>query len=174
MRAEHEQEFTAFVAAVSGRLVHAGDLLTGSRARGEDLVQHGLAMAYSRWTSIRLGNPEAYVRTTMLNRYLDWWRRLRWRELPLSGDEDDDLAGHRRAADPADQIARRDAVQRALAQLTTRERAVIVMRYWLDLSEVQIAQELRIAPGTVKSTAARALTRLRASNELTTTQEAYP
>jgi DNA-directed RNA polymerase specialized sigma24 family protein len=69
MKATDEQEFEAFVQVVSGRLLHAGDLLTGSRARAEDLVQHGLAVAYARWPLIREGSPEAYVRRAMLNRW---------------------------------------------------------------------------------------------------------
>lgn len=153
--------FSAFVAASSRRLLHAGDLLTGDRARGEDLVQHALAKAYVRWPSVCSGNPEAYVRRAMLNAYLDWWRRLRWRELP-PGSAGDGPAVEDHAAD----VARRDAVQKALALLTRRERAVIVLRYWFDLSEAQIAAELRIAPGTVKSTASRALRRLREDGEL--------
>ena len=152
-----DAEFTAFVAARSARLLHAGDLLTGSRARGEDLVQHGLAQAYSRWASLREGNPEAYVRKTMLHAYLDWWRRLRPRELP------EDAAGQGESTpDIAQDLARRDLVQRALGRLTKRERAVVVLRYWYDLTEAQIADELGVAPGTVKSTAARALGKLRA------------
>lgn len=156
-----DDEFTDFVAAVSRRLLHAGDLLTGDRARAEDLVQHALARAYARWPSVRDGNPEAYVRRSMLNAYLDWWRRRRWRELPEAA------AGAGPASeDPAVEVVRRDAVQRALACLTRRERAVVVLRYWFDLSEEQIAAELGIARGTVKSTNARALQRLRASEHL--------
>ncbi len=154
--------FEAFVTGASGRLLHAGDLLTGDRARAEELVQLALARAFLRWGSIRDGNPEAYVRRTMVNAYLDWWRRLRWRELP------EDAAEGRgpQVQDPAIDVVRRDAVRRALAVLTHRERAVVVLRYWFDLTEVQIAAELGVAPGTVKSTAARALRRLRASGHV--------
>jgi RNA polymerase sigma-70 factor (sigma-E family) len=161
--------FEVFVAAASGRLLHAGDLLTGDRARAEDLVQLALARAFLRWGSIRDGNPEAYVRRTMVNAYLDWWRRLRWRELPQ------EAAGQGPSVlDPAVDVVRRDAVQRALRVLTRRERAVIVLRYWFDLSEAQIAAELGIAPGTVKSTAARALVRLRACEHVHDTEGRGP
>jgi len=179
MKAQHEQEFEEFALAVSGRLLHAGDLLTGSRASAEDLVQHGLAAAYARWPAIREGTPEAYVRRAMLNRHLDWWRRRRWRELPMpaAADDAERLAAAAPGAsggapDLADQVVRRDAVHRALSQLTRRERTVIVLRFWLDLSEAQIASELRIAPGTVKSTAARALARLRTSPDIFQTEGA--
>ena len=156
-----DQDFAVFVAARSRRLLHAGDLLTGDRAPAEDLVQQALARAYLRWGSIRGGNPEAYVRNAMLNAYLDWWRRLRWRELPESA------AAHGPVGeDLAVDVVRRDAVRQALAVLTRKERAVIVLRYWFDLSEAQIADELNIAPGTVKSTAARALKRLRGSEHV--------
>lgn len=156
-----DEEFTLFVEGTSRSLLHAADLLTGDRARAEDLVQHALARTYSHWSRVRSGNPEAYVRRAMLNSYLDWWRRVRRRELPIAGnDTGPPLADH------AVEVARRDAVQRALAMLTRRERAVVVLRYWFDLSETQIAEELNIAPGTVKSTANRALQRLRRSQHL--------
>lgn len=93
-----DEDFDAFVAAVSGRLLHAADLLTGDRARGEDLVQHGLAVAYSRWSTLRGGHPEAYVRKVMLHRYLDWWRRVRWREQPILHAADP--AGPRHTTEP--------------------------------------------------------------------------
>jgi RNA polymerase sigma-70 factor (sigma-E family) len=164
--------FSEFTAGCSRRLLHAADLLTGNRAQAEDLVQHALARTYLRWDSVRLRDPEAYVRRAILNAYLDWWRRLRWRELPLlDGDADtggsyaDTVAAG--AGDHADAVATRESVLAALSELTRKERAVVVLRYWLDLSEAQIAAELRIAPGTVKSTAARALARLRRSPHLT-------
>lgn len=157
-----DEDFTAFVARTSPRLLHSGDLLTGDRTRAEDLLQNALARAYLRWPSIRDGNPEAYVRKAMLNGYLDWWRRRRWRELPPEAAGAGPLL-----EDLADGVARRDAVLQALAVLTRRERAVVVLRYWHDLSEAQIAEELGVAPGTVKSTSARALARLRANDHLT-------
>jgi RNA polymerase sigma-70 factor (sigma-E family) len=158
MRADDDEDFGRFVAATAGRLLHAADLLAGDRSRAEDLVQYALERAWLRWPRIRDGNPEAYVRRTMLNAYLDWWRRRRWRELPATaggGDRQPHLPDH------AVDVARRDAVQRALSALTHRERAVVVLRFWCDLSEAQIAAELGIAPGTVKSTLARAAHRLR-------------
>lgn len=163
MRTDDDEDFGRFVAAAAGRLLHAADLLAGDRSRAEDLVQHALERAWLRWPRIRDGNPEAYVRRTMLNAYLDWWRRRRWRELPAEAGE-----GERqpRLADHAVDVARRDAVQRALSTLTHRERAVVVLRFWCDLSEAQIAAELGIAPGTVKSALARATQRLRGNEHL--------
>jgi RNA polymerase sigma-70 factor (sigma-E family) len=157
-----DEDFTAFVDRCASRLLHTADLLTGDRARAEDLVQDALARSYLRWEHIGHGNREAYVRRAILHGYLDWWRRVRWRELPESA------AGRGPVGtDPAADVDRRQVVQHALSALTRRERSVIVLRYWLDLPEVQIADELGIAVGTVKSTANRALTRLRERGDLT-------
>jgi RNA polymerase sigma-70 factor (sigma-E family) len=154
-------EFGAFASSAYRRLQHAADLLTGDRARAEDLVQHALVRAYLRWPSIREGNPEAYTRRIIVNAYLDWWRRVRWRELP---ERETDHGGV--LPDPAADVVRRDAVQRALARLTRRERAFVVLRFWYDLGEAQIAAELGVARGTVKSTLSRAMAELRDDPEL--------
>jgi RNA polymerase sigma-70 factor (sigma-E family) len=154
-------DFAAFVTASSRRLLHAADLLTGDRSRAEDLVQHALTRTYVRWPALRDGNPEAYTRKIVFHAYLDWWRRLRWRELPERPDDEAALL-----PDHATDVARRDAVHRALTSLTRRERAVVVLRFWYDLPEAQIAGELGVAPGTVKSTLSRALGKLRGNEHL--------
>jgi RNA polymerase sigma factor (sigma-70 family) len=100
------------------------------------------------------------VRRCIVNAHTDWWRRT-WREQPRSLVPDQP-----KRADMTTMHAARDVVLRALARLTARERAVIALRFYLDLSEFQIAHELGIAPGTVKSTVARALTKFRADAEL--------
>lgn len=166
-----DEDFAAFVDRCASRLLHTTDLLTGDRARAEDLVQDALARSYLRWDHIRHGNREAYVRRAILHGYLDWWRRLRWRELPEAAAGAGPVSN-----DPAADVERRQVVQHALSALTRRERSVIVLRYWLDLPEAQIADELGIAVGTVKSTANRALTRLRESGDLSifTAQPAEP
>ena len=154
-------EFCDFVAGSQTRMVRIGELLTGDRGRGEDLAQHGFAQAFAAWPRLRSGDPEAYVRRCMVNAQTDWWRRRTWRELPTSQlPERADLTDLTAAA------AEREVVLRALARLTVRERIVLVLRFYLDLSELQIAAELRIAPGTVKSSAARGLAKLRADPEL--------
>jgi RNA polymerase sigma-70 factor (sigma-E family) len=165
----NDHEFTEFMLTAWPRLVHAADLLTGDLARAEDLVQHALARAYVRWPKIRDGHPEAYVRRTMMNAYLDWWRRRRWRELPESMLDRDPAC-----EDHAPHTDRRLAVQQALSVLTAKERAVIIQLFWYDLTEVQVSQELTIAVGTVKSTRARALRRLREHGVLMTSLEAAP
>ncbi|HUD35559.1 MAG TPA: SigE family RNA polymerase sigma factor [Streptosporangiaceae bacterium] len=154
-------EFSAFVARSQARMVRLGELLTGDRGRAEDLAQHGFVQAYSAWPRIRAGEPDAYVRRCIVNAHTDWWRRRTWREQPFEFIPE--LAT---AVDAAAQVANRDLVLRALSRLTTRERLVIVLRFYLDLSEAEIAAELKIAPGTVKSAASRALAKLRGDADL--------
>ena len=135
--------------------------MCGDRDRAQDLAQDGFARAYAAWSRIRSGDPEAYVRRCIINANTDWWRRRTWREEPRS-----ELPERLTGPDPAERLATRDMVLRALARLTVRERVVLVLRYYLDLSEQQIGAELGIAPGTVKSTAARAVAKLRSDTEL--------
>ena len=101
------------------------------------------------------------MRRCIVNANTDWWRRRSWREQPRSLVPDQP-----ERTDMTTLHAARDVVLRALARLTTRECAVIALRFYLDLTEYQIAHELGIAPGTVKSTVARALAKLRADAEL--------
>jgi RNA polymerase sigma-70 factor (sigma-E family) len=154
-------EFTEFVLGCQGKMVRLAELLTGDRGRAEDLAQDGFAKAYAAWGRIRGGDPAAYVRRCIINANTDWWRRRARLEQPSSqlpeGSDHIDLA---------DAAVARDLVLRALSKLTGRERAVLALRFYLDLSEVQIAQELGISPGTVKSAASRALGKLRADAEL--------
>ena len=154
--------FDAFVAASSPRLMRAAVLLTGDHGRAEDLVQDALARTFLRWNHIAREDPMAYVRRSMFNGYVDWWRRRPWREQPTAVLPDE--PGHE--TDSTDRHAATDALLRALSALTRRERAVIVLRYLEDLSERQIAEALSIAPGTVKSASVRALAKLRTSPHL--------
>jgi RNA polymerase sigma-70 factor (sigma-E family) len=154
-------EFGDFVAGTQGRMVRLAELLTGDRGRAEDLAQEGFARAYAAWPRIGRGDPEAYVRRCIVNAHIDWWRRRSWRERPSER-----LPERASPADLAVAVATRDVVLRALARLTARERVVLALRFYLDLSELQIAAELKVAPGTVKSTAARALAKLRADADL--------
>jgi RNA polymerase sigma-70 factor (sigma-E family) len=151
--------FAEFVAANTARLVHLAELLTGSPHDAPDLVQSALIKVYPRWARIEADDPTGYIRRVMINQQNDWWRRKRHKEVSLSaGGLPDRAAG----GDLAVEQARRDAVLGALAGLTRRERQVVVLRFYCDLTEPAIAAEAGIALGTVKSTLARALTRLRA------------
>jgi RNA polymerase sigma-70 factor (sigma-E family) len=157
------ESFDDFVRACSHRLLRIGCLLTGGdRARAEDLVADVLARVYLAWPRIRAGDGFGYARRTMMNLHIDWWRGLRRRRETFSGDVPDVPDG----SDHGARYAQRDSVTRALRRLTRRERAVVVLRYFLDLTEQETAAELGISRGTVKSTNARALAKLRVSPDL--------
>ncbi len=164
--ADRDQEFDAFVTASGPRLLRAAQLLTGDRHRAEDLLQDVLARTYVRWSRLD-GAPEAYVRRGLLNGQRSWWRSRASRDVITDAVPERPVA-----ADLSTDAVMQDAVLRALAELTRRERSVVVLRFWLDLSEAATAAELGIAPGTVKSTSSRALTRLRSSPHLSRTDPA--
>jgi RNA polymerase sigma-70 factor (sigma-E family) len=144
-------DFAEFVAARSGALLRTAYLLTGNRQDAEDLVQTALVKVVPKWG--RLREHEPYVRRVMVNESISRWRRGRWRETPTAEVRD--------RAIPDPDLAGRLALRQALAQLAPRQRAVIVLRYFDDLTEAQTADALGIAVGTVKSQARDALTRLR-------------
>ena len=153
-----DQGFAEFATANARRLRHAARLLTGDDSRAEDLLQTALARTYLRWDRIRAEDPTAYVRRVLYTAHVDWWRR-RWRhEYPT--DELPDVAA---AGDLADRAAERDRLRGALARLSPRERAVVVLRFYEDLGERETAAVLGMAVGTVKSTCSRALAKLRVS-----------
>jgi RNA polymerase sigma-70 factor (sigma-E family) len=152
-------EFAEFVAARSPALLRTARLLTGDWASAEDLVQDSLAKCWSRWSRIE-GNPEPYVQKVMLHTYLAWSRRLWTRERP-SDDLPDVVVD-----DPAGQVVEVAEIHAALARLPRRQRAVVVLRYFDDLSEGDTARILGISVGTVKSQASKALSALRVDAEL--------
>jgi RNA polymerase sigma-70 factor (sigma-E family) len=159
---DDEGEFREFVASRSAALQRTAWLLVGDWATAQDLVQTALAKTWPRWHQIRNSDqPDLYVRRVMVNTYATWWRR-RWRgEIPTG--EPPERATH---SDAFDEIDARHAVQQALAVLPRRQRAVVVLRYWGDLTEVQTADVLGCSVGTVKSQASRALATLRGSTQL--------
>ena len=148
-----DASFEDFVAARSRHLLHAAHLLTGDRHRAEDLLQTALTRAYLRWD--RIDEPEGYVRRTMVNAHTDWWRRKPWRE------QSTDLVPDVAVPDGSGAYGERDAVLTALATLSGRQRAVVVLRYYEGLSEAEIAAALGCSAGTVKSAASRAMAKLR-------------
>lgn len=151
--------FESYVAGVSGRLFTMALLLSRQhRAEAEDLLQDVLERAYRRWGRItRNGDPDAYVRQMMINAAIDRWRRARHRREEPLVIEGGPIAGRDQASDIAD----RDMLLRALAELPPRQRAVLVLRYFEDLTEAQTAVILGCTIGAVKSQASRALARLR-------------
>jgi RNA polymerase sigma-70 factor (sigma-E family) len=149
--------FAQFVTARERALQRTAWLLTGDWALAEDLVQTALVRAWPRWERIlRRDDPEIYVRRVMVNTWSTWYRR-RWRgEKPAA-----DMPEHATTADVAAEVALRVAVRGALRSLSPRQRAVLVLRVYDDMSESQVAEVLDIPAGTVKSTMARALAKLR-------------
>lgn len=159
-----DASFEEYVAGVSGRLFTMALLLTGRhRAEAEDLLQDVLERTYRRWGRItRNGDPDAYVRKMMVNAAVDRWRRVRYRrEEPLLID-----SGAVADGDEAGSIADRDLLVRALAELPPHQRAVLVLRYFEDLTEAQTAAVLGCTVGAVKSQSSRALARLRSITPL--------
>jgi RNA polymerase sigma-70 factor (sigma-E family) len=161
-----DKEFTAFVEEHADALLRTAHFLTGDRWLAEDLVQLALTKTYTAWPAARGKVPYAYARKALLSCHTDLWRGRRWREestapedLHTSGSAGDTES--RPGADPAQAVVDRDAVNRALARLTPRERAVLVLRYGEDLSEKETARLLKITVGTVKSLTFRALAKLR-------------
>jgi len=151
--------FEEFVRGRSAYLFQLALLLTGqNQADAQDLLQVALERAWRRRRAIaRTDSPEPYVRRVLVNASIDRWRRLRRRdERSLDAAGPGPLAG-----DPAGEVARRDLLIRSLAVLPPRQRAVLVLRYWEDMSEAEVAGVLGCSVGTVKSQASRGLARLR-------------
>lgn len=167
---DRDQEYTAFVLARSAQLMRVAHALCGDPDLAEDLTQTALVRAYLKWDRIEFGDPFWYVRKAIVNEYRSRLRRRPWRERSSGGaTELETVAGRHGSAasgDPFAGVDRQQALITALASLTWRERATIVLRYLEDLSETETATVLDVAVGTVKSTTARALAKLRRSELL--------
>jgi RNA polymerase sigma-70 factor (sigma-E family) len=151
-----EEEFREFVAARSSALLRSAYLLAGDWATAEDLLQTALTKTYLAWK--RLGGIEAvepYARRVLVNTATSWWRR-RWH-----GERPTEVLPERPGPDRHEQALERDLLWRHVRELPARQRAVLVLRFYEDLSEAQTADLLEISPGTVKSQTARALSTLR-------------
>jgi len=147
--------FTAFVRARSAALGRTALLLTGDRQLAEDLLQEALARTAARWEKVVAGgDPEPYVRRVLYTCAVDGWRRRRVREV-VGGVADAP------AIDGSEAVDRRVVLQAALARLTPRQRAVLVLRFYEDATEVQTAELLDCSVSTVKSQTRHALARLR-------------
>lgn len=149
-----EAGFRAFVEANGTTLLHAARLLTGDHHRGEDLVQTALTKVYLKWGKIDA--PLPYARKALVNAHIDQTRRRWWGERPTEVLPETPTATVDVTASDL-----RDELRQMLSGLSPRERSVVVMRYYCDLSEQDTAASLGIPLGTVKSSCARALTRLR-------------
>jgi RNA polymerase sigma-70 factor (sigma-E family) len=149
-----EQEFHDFVVARRADLVRTAFLLCGDPHEAHDLVQTALVRVHRRWAAIeRADAPEVYARKVVVNLTASWWRRrLR---VPLSE------IGGSTVARPGDRVDDRAELWQAVMTLPPRTRAVLVLRYFEDLSEAETARQLGCSVGSVKSQASRGLARLR-------------
>lgn len=150
---EARESFTQFVAVRSGSLMRLAYVLTGDQHAAEDLLQSALTKTVLRWRHVR-DDPESYVRRVMYNEQVNRWRRRR-RESAVAA------VPEKVTADRFGEVDLRLSLERALLALPARKRAVLVLRYFEDLPETQIAEILGCSVGTVRSQTHRAIARLR-------------
>jgi RNA polymerase sigma-70 factor (sigma-E family) len=163
MDSRAEAEFTEFMHGRWSRLVRLGYGLTGDQGLAEDLAQTALAKAFASWPRVRrAGDPDAYVRRIMINANSSRFRKRRVRERLM--DTPPDAVPHRE--DMTRQHDDRSALMTALMDLPQGQRAVVVLRYWMDMTETEVAATLGCSVGNVKSQASRALAKLRLSSDL--------
>jgi RNA polymerase sigma-70 factor (sigma-E family) len=148
-------DFEDFARAAWPRLRQAAWLLTGHDHDAEDLASSALAKTYAVWRRVRSGDPYAYARRCLVNAQIDRHRRGRGRELIT------DQVPEQQVSQWLEGSADREELGQLLSRLTDRERRIVVLRYYFDRSEAEVAAELAVAVGTVKSTASRALAKMR-------------
>jgi RNA polymerase sigma-70 factor (sigma-E family) len=151
--------FDEFVAGRSRALLRTAYLLTHDHALAEDLLQTALTKAWFAWRRID-GNPEPYVRRILVNTYASWWRR-KWNGEHPTDELPETPSGDARAQPTTQPITEPTDLWTAMARLPRRQRAVVVLRYFEDLTEAQTAEALGCSVGTVKSQASKALAKLR-------------
>lgn len=155
------EDFAGYVAGSSASLARTAYLLTGDRGLAEDLLQESLISVAQRWSVVvRHGDPDPYVRRVMVNKSIDAWRRRRGRpaEVMTGYEPIDTLAS---PGDDSEAVERRLILRDALMKLTPRQRAVLVLRFYEDLTERGTAGLLGCSVNTVKSQTRLALQRLR-------------
>jgi RNA polymerase sigma-70 factor (sigma-E family) len=165
MSVQLDTEFRDFMHGRWPAMVRLAYALTGDQGHAEDVAQAAFARAYASWPKVRrTGNPEAYVRRIVINENRNRFRKQRVTErLTDAPPEPGPGPG---SADATSQYDERSALMAALQRLGPRQRAVVVLRYWLGLTEAEAAAELNCSVGTIKSQASRALAILRQSTEL--------
>ncbi|MEV0614971.1 SigE family RNA polymerase sigma factor [Nonomuraea sp. NPDC050404] len=155
MHPDHQRAFTEFVASRSDSLIRLAYVLTGDQHSAEDLLQTALAKTAGHWRRIR-DSPEAYVRRVMYHEQVGRWRSARWgRERVLRTPPDQGVD------DRTSEVETRVTLAEALRVLPARKRAVLVLRYYEDLSESEVARIMGCSVGTVRSQTHQAITRLR-------------
>ena len=155
--------FAEFAAARLPSLLRYAVVLTGDQDLAQDVVQEVLARAQVRWSKIvKTDSPDSYVRKMVLNEYLSWRRTWAVRNIRAVGERLVDLGDHRAASkDHAQSLVDTDDVWNRLATLPRKQRAVLVLRYYEQLRDDEIAYLLDCAPVTVRSNASKALKTLR-------------
>lgn len=156
-----ESGFREYVATRSRALLRSAYLLTGNTADAEDLVQAALAKTYLAWDRIEDRSAlDGYVRRAIVNTHISWWRRRRVEEYPTDEIPDQAVADHAGASDL------QESMRRAVDRLPQRMRAAVVLRYYEDMTEAEVADVLGVSLGTVKSTVSRAVAKLRDDADL--------
>ncbi|WP_290061649.1 SigE family RNA polymerase sigma factor [Amycolatopsis solani] len=153
--ARGDEEFAEFVRASSARLTHAAFLLTGDRHQAEDAAQTAFTRTYAAWSRVRHKDAYGYARTVLVNHVIDGWRR------PIREYATEAMPERPDRLDVDQAVTQRAWLTAVLKTLTARERAVVVLRHFFDLPEADVARELGVSVGTVKSTNSRALAKLR-------------
>ena len=157
--------FSSYVRARQPVLLRTARSLTANACDAEDLLQTALTKTYVAWERIEDHRAlDGYVRRALLNTRTSQWRKRKVDEFACEELPEPETVGG--AQDPAEQQALHDAMWRAIAKLPDRQRAMVVLRYYEDLSEVQTAEVLGVSVGTVKSAVSRALGKLREDPEL--------
>jgi RNA polymerase sigma-70 factor (sigma-E family) len=160
-RDQGNPDFPDYVTERRRSLLRTAYLLTGNRADAEDLVQAALAKTYLAWDRIEDRRAlDGYVRRAMVNTHISWWRRRRLEEYPTDEIPDQVVADHSGTSDL------QDTLRRAVDRLPQRMRAAVVLRYFEDMTEAEVADVLGVSLGTVKSTVSRAVAKLRIDAEL--------
>ena len=152
---DRHAQFDEFAVAAWPRLRWTAFLLCGDEHLAEDLAQTALVKTYAAWRRVRTGEAYSFARRTLVNTNIDRLRRRHFQEVPSDGHDE---VGRTRATDEVDDA---DLIIRVLSDLTDRERRVLVLRHYWDLSEATVSTELGISLGTVKSTTSRALAKVR-------------
>jgi RNA polymerase sigma-70 factor (sigma-E family) len=156
-----DPDFRDYVRTRSRALVRTAYLLTGNLADAEDLVQSALAKTYVAWDRIEdRGALDGYVRRAIINTHISWWRRRRVQEFPTDELPDQAVADHATSSDL------QETMRRAVDRLPQRMRAAVLLRYYDDMTEAEVAEVLGVSLGTVKSTVARAVAKLRIDADL--------
>jgi RNA polymerase sigma-70 factor (sigma-E family) len=156
-----DPDFREYVRTRSRALLRTAYVLTGNQADAEDLVQSALAKTYLAWDRIAdRGALDGYVRRAIVNTHISWWRRRRLQEYPTDELPDQAVADHATSSDL------QETIRQAIDRLPQRMRAAIMLRYYDDMTEAEVAEVLGVSLGTVKSTVARAVAKLRIDADL--------